>query len=66
MNLTEIGLGIVGTLIAYIVSVNMVDRLITGTTMGDEILTMLIPIAIGAGGVLLILIRFLRGGTPSL
>lgn len=52
--------GLVGGMVAYIVGTFMLDQLITGTAVGDNVLKTLVPIAIGAGIVIGVMVHMFR------
>jgi hypothetical protein len=57
MKLAEFVVGLVGGLATYIVATFLLDQWITGTTVSDNILKMVVPIAIAAGTVIGVLIH---------
>ena len=61
MNISEIVLTVVGSLIAYIIASLLITQLVTGTSTGDTLLQSIVPIVAAAGAVILILRRFLGG-----
>jgi hypothetical protein len=57
MKLAEFVVGLVGGMATYYVATFLLDQWITGTTVSDNILKMVVPIAIAAGTVLAVLVH---------
>ena len=59
MNISEVVITVVGSLIAYIIASLLITNLITGTSTGDTLIQNIVPIVAACGAVIVILKKFL-------
>lgn len=59
MDIQKVSYGVIGSIIVYVISRTVITSMVTGTTVGDQLITNTLPLVIAAGVMLLSLRMFL-------
>lgn len=59
MDIQKVSYGVVGSIIVYVISRTIITNMVTGTTVGDQLITNTLPLVIAAGVMLVSLRMFL-------
>lgn len=59
MDIQKVSYGVIGSIIVYVISKTVIDNMVTGTSVGDQLIQNTLPLVIAAGVMLVSLRMFL-------
>jgi hypothetical protein len=59
VDIQKVSYGVIGSIIVYVISKTVIDNMVTGTSVGDQLIQNTLPLVIAAGVMLVSLRMFL-------